>query len=48
VRKYFFKAQHWSQGERFSLAEHDMGFGDSDPVLKEAAKILRLLHLELI
>ena len=32
------------------LADHDMGFGEavhgnSDPVLKEAAKILRLIHL---
>lgn len=38
------------QGESFSLADHNMGFGDSiyghnDPVLKEAAKILRLIHL---
>lgn len=39
------------QSCRFDLNEHDMGFGDSidgdkDPVLLEAAKILKLIHIE--
>ena len=33
------------------MADHDLGFGESvlgetDPVLKDAAKILRLIHLK--
>ena len=42
------KQQNGDKAFTLSLQDHDFGFTDQtmDPVLKEAAKILRLVHLE--